>query len=80
MKMMNKEKLTMIIFNKNGTLYALYKINVQRGIKGKSKSKVDETLIWGIPKTGVEKWLSKNNLDPLKKYINTDTVINITGK
>lgn len=72
----NRDQLTKIAFNKNGSLYAIYKVNVQRGIKGKNKSKVDEVLIWGIPKSGAEKFLIKNNLDPLIKYLNTDTVIN----
>lgn len=29
--------------------YFLHKVKVQRGIKGKSKSKVEELLIYGVP-------------------------------
>lgn len=43
-------------------VYLLFKIKVQRGIKGKSKSKVDELLIVGVPWSKVDKVLAKYGL------------------
>lgn len=41
-------------------VYLIFRVpNVQRGIKGKSRSKVDELLIVGIPWSKSEKILSK---------------------
>lgn len=55
-------KIIQISRNENGDWYVLYKLRVQRGIKGKTKSKVDEVLIVGIPQAKFDAWCKKNNL------------------
>lgn len=43
-------ELVFISKNQNGDYYVGFKIKVNRGIRGKTKSKVDELIIVGIPK------------------------------
>ena len=43
-------KIQWISANENGDFYVGYKVNVTRGIRGKTKGKVDEVLIVGVPK------------------------------
>lgn len=57
---MNKpfEYLLAINRNENGDYYFLYSVpEVQRGIKGKNRSKVNEVLIVGVPKANLIKYL-----------------------
>lgn len=49
--------------NDNGDYYVGYKVKVQRGIRGKTKSKVDEVLIVGIPKKDFKSFCLKENLN-----------------
>ena len=51
-------ELIKICPNEHGC-YFLYKIQVQRGIKGKTKSKVDELLIVGVPKRALSAYCKK---------------------
>lgn len=73
--MNQNEKLESIVFQENGSIYVIYKIQVQRGIKGKTKSKADEVLIVGVPKSGSERWLKANGLLHLTQFIGTKTVV-----
>ena len=59
---MNNKNIAFISRNKDGNWYVGYKIKVQRGIKGKTKSKVDELLIIGIPNSKFDKWCKHNKL------------------
>lgn len=43
-------ELEFINTNKNGDFYIGYRINVKRGIHGKTKSNVNELIIAGVPK------------------------------
>ena len=52
-----------ISMNANGDFYVGYKVKVQRGIRGKTKSKVDEVLIVGVPKNDFKDFCLKNDLD-----------------
>lgn len=45
---MSKPKLIKVSVNDKGA-YFIYEVTVQRGIKGKNKSKVKELLIHGVP-------------------------------
>lgn len=49
--------------NDNGDFYVCYTIMVQRGIKGKSKSKVEEVIIVGVPKNQFKDFCNKHNLN-----------------
>ena len=42
--------------NENGDFYDGYKIKVSRGMHGKTKSKVDEVMIVGIPQSKFDAW------------------------
>ena len=55
-------KIEFISRNKDGNWYVGYKTKVQRGIKGKSRSKVDELLIIGIPDKKFDKWCKEHNI------------------
>lgn len=46
-------KLVDVTRNKDGNFYFIYSVEVQRGIKEKSKSKVKELLIVGVNKNNV---------------------------
>lgn len=46
----------------NGGYYFGYKTKVQRGIKGKTKSKVDELLIYGMPTDKAIKYMKKEKI------------------
>ena len=54
--------LVQVSINGGGSIYFLYAIKVQRGIRGKTKGKADELLIMGIPKSAIERYCRKNNL------------------
>jgi len=56
-------ELQYIAKNKDGNYYAIYKVKVQRGIKGKTKSKVDELIIVGIPKSEFKDFCKKHNIN-----------------
>lgn len=49
--------------NENGDFYVCHSIMVQRGIKGKSKSKVEEVIIVGVPKNDFKDFCNKHNLN-----------------
>lgn len=51
-----KKEIVFVSCNSDGNFYVGYKIKVQRGIRGKSKSKVDELIIVGIPRDKFNKW------------------------
>lgn len=54
--------------------YFLYKINVTRGIRGKSKGKVDEIIVVGIHKNKMQQYCIDHNLIITNKavYMNND--------
>lgn len=60
MKTKNGLEVVGISRNKDGNYYIGLKVKVQRGIKGKTKSKVDELLIIGLNKKYFEKWMKDN--------------------
>jgi len=62
-----KTELQYITKNKDGNYYAIYKVKVQRGIKGKTKSKVDELLIVGIPKSKFKDFCKKHNINVIEE-------------
>lgn len=45
-------------FNKDGNLYILHEVVVQRGM---GNQKANELLIQGIPKSKIQNWCIKNN-------------------
>lgn len=49
--------------NDNGGFYVCHSIMVQRGIKGKSKIKVEEAIIVGVPKNQFKDFCIKHNLN-----------------
>ena len=59
---MNKEDIVFISENEDGNFYIGYKIKVQRGIKGKTRSKVDELIIVGMNRERFMNWLEQNNM------------------
>lgn len=61
-------KLIQVTIQKNGA-YFMYQIEVQRGIKGKSKSKVKEVLIDGIPFNKLQEYCIKNKFVITNKAI-----------
>lgn len=63
MKTKNGEEVAFISRNKDGNYYIGLKIKVQRGIKGKTKSKVDELLIIGLNKKYFKKWIEDNIIE-----------------
>ena len=59
---MNKEDIVFISENEDGNFYIGYKVKVQRGIKGKTRSKVDELVIVGMNRERFMNWLGQNNM------------------
>lgn len=57
----NTAKLESVNVNDHGA-YFIYKVKVQRGIKGKTKSKVDELLIVGVPFSGLDSYCRKEGV------------------
>lgn len=55
-------KIKFISKNKNGDFYVGYIIPVQRGIKGKTRSKVNELIIVGVPKAEMPKFCRDHNI------------------
>lgn len=55
-------KIDFISRNKDGNWYVGYRVKVQRGIKGKNRSKVDELLIVGIPDSKFDAWCKAQGL------------------
>ena len=49
--------------NDNGDYYVGYTVSVTRGIRGKTKGKVDEVLIIGIPRKEMESFCKKHNIN-----------------
>ena len=66
--MTNTEKLIQVSFNEKG-VYFMYQIPVQRGIKGKTKSIVNELLIVGIPHKQVDVYCIKEKIYITNKYV-----------
>lgn len=62
------EELAFISKNKDGNYYFGFKVKVQRGIRGKTKSKVDELIIVGMPKEKVADFCKKEGIR-LEDYI-----------
>ena len=65
---MKNNDIAFISKNKNGDYYFGFKVKVQRGIKGKTKSKVDELIIVGMPKEKVADFCKKEGIR-LEDYI-----------
>lgn len=65
--------------NENGDWYVGYRVKVQRGIKGKTKSKVDELLIVGIPGSQFNDFCKREGIIVKKESIE-DGSIEIFGK
>lgn len=61
--MTKNDELVFVSENKDGNFYFGYRVNVQRGIKGKTRSKVDELIIVGMPR---EKALEKIKKEGIK--------------
>ena len=59
---MNKDDIVFISENEDGNFYIGYKVKVQRGIKGKTRSKVDELIIVGMNRERFMNWLEQNNM------------------
>lgn len=55
-------KLKFISKNKDGNYYVGFIVPVQRGIKGKTKSKVDEVMIIGIHRDYFPKWAKEHGI------------------
>lgn len=65
-----EDKLIQVSFLPKGSAYFMYKIpKVTRGIRGKSKGKVDELLIVGVPFSQMEQFCEKN------EFIITDRAV-----
>lgn len=60
---MNKDDIVFISENEDGNFYIGYKVKVQRGIKGKTRSKVDELIIVGMNREKFMNWLEQNNME-----------------
>lgn len=60
---MNKDDIVFISENEDGNFYIGYKIKVQRGIKGKTRSKVDELVIVGMNRERFMNWLEQNDME-----------------
>ena len=56
-----KPKLIKVAVNDKGA-YFIYEITVQRGIKGKTKSKVKELLIHEVPLSDLDNFCKKEGL------------------
>lgn len=54
------DEVVFISKNKDGNYYVGIKVKVQRGIRGKTKGKVDELLIIGLNKKHFDKWIKCN--------------------
>ena len=59
---MKKDDIVFISENEDGNFYIGYKVKVQRGIKGKTRSKVDELVIVGMNRERFMNWLEQNNM------------------
>ena len=56
-------EIVFISQNQDGNYYVGYRVPVQRGIKGKTRSKVNELLIMGIPKSKMPDFCKKHNIE-----------------
>lgn len=72
---MSKEEIAFISQNQDGNWYIGYKVKVQRGIKGKTKSKVDELLIVGIPESKFDEFCKREGLRVEKVNSETGEII-----
>ena len=59
---MNEVKDLIQVNIKDFGAYFIYKVPVQRGIKGKTKSKVDEILSVGVPSKGLQAYCINHGL------------------
>jgi hypothetical protein len=66
---MNEVKDLVQVSIRNFGAYFIYNIPVQRGIKGKTKSKVDEILAVGIPFKEIQSYCINNGLIITNKAI-----------
>ena len=48
-------------------MYFIYKIPVKRGIRGKTKGKVDEIIVYGIPIKKLPQFVQKHE-DEIREY------------
>lgn len=56
------EELAFVSKNKDGNYYFGFKVKVQRGIKGKTRSKVDELIIVGMSKEKAIKFAEERRI------------------
>ena len=64
--------LIQVSINPDGSAYFMYSVKVTRGIRGKTKGKVDEFLIHGIPASALQNFCVKNNLIITNKAVYED--------
>lgn len=57
-----EQKLVQVTIQSNGVYFAYQLPKVKRGIRGKSKGKVDELLIVGVPIKKVESYCEREGL------------------
>ena len=55
-------RLVQISLNEKGSAYFIYSLPVKRGIRGKTKGKVNEVIIVGVPKKQIGSYCYKHNL------------------
>lgn len=55
-------ELQFISKNKDGNYYIGFKVPVKRGIRGKTKGKVDELVIVGVHRDQFPKWCKEHNI------------------
>ena len=74
-----KGNLVDVTINKDGNFYFIYSVEVQRGIRGKSKGKVNELLIVGVNKKNVESYCKNEGitLRIFNKETGMDRYINV---
>jgi len=57
-----EERLVQVTVQSNGVYFAYQLPEVKRGIRGKTKGKVDELLIVGVPLKGVQSYCKREHL------------------
>ena len=69
-----EEKLVQVTIQSNGVYFAYQLPEVKRGIRGKTKGKVDELLIVGVPLKKVQSYCEREHLVITNKavYENND--------
>lgn len=55
--------------------YFVYRLPVQRGIRGKTRSKVNEILAFGVPASMLQEWCNKHHYTITNYYVYQDEKI-----